>query len=77
VEDGLGFNVGADKPTLGRPIAMHRKPVRVVVGVHVVAQVLLLLIGDALDGVGLDFRAGQRRRSNPARMAMMAMTSSS
>ena len=65
VDDGLGSNVGADKPALGRPIAMHRKPLCVVVGVHVVAEVLLLLIGDALDGLGLDFRAGQRRQKQP------------
>ena len=65
MDDGLGCDVGAHEPADGRPVAVHRKPVRVIVHVHVVAQVLLLLIGDALDGLGLDLRAGQRGQKQP------------
>ena len=44
VDDGLGFNIGAHKSADGGPVAVHRKTVRVVVGVHVVAEILLFLI---------------------------------
>ena len=65
VDDGFGRNIGAHESTDGRPVAVDRKPVHVVVRVHVVGEVLLLLIGDALDGLSLDFRAGQRRQKHP------------
>ena len=65
VDNGFGRNIGAHESTDGCPVGVHRKPVHVVVRVHVVAEVLLLLIGDALDGLSLDFRAGQRRQKHP------------
>lgn len=60
VHDGRGPDIGPDKTTHSAPIRMDRIPIRIIIGIHMVANILLLLVGNALGGLGLDPRPGKR-----------------
>ena len=59
MDDGFGADVGPDESAGGTPIAVERVEILVIVGVHVIAEILLFLVRDTLDPLGLDLGAGQ------------------
>src|SRR5262245_1426510 len=65
MNDRYSSNVAANKAADGTPVAMHWQRVAVVIGIHVIGEILLLLIGNAFYRLRLDFGAGQRGQQHP------------
>ncbi len=66
MDDLPGSDVRANKAPHRCPVGMSRIEIQIVIGVHVVAEVLLFLIGQALGGLALDFGPGQGRQQHPS-----------
>src|SRR5262245_33821843 len=57
VHDRQRPHVSPNETADGRPVSMGWKELAILIGIHVITEVLLLLIGDAFDGLSFDFGA--------------------
>ncbi len=62
MDDGDCSHVRANETADSRPVSVNREKVAIIIGIHMVTEVLLFLIGDAFDRLRFNFGAGKRRQ---------------
>jgi len=59
-----GFYICPNESSYRGPVAMNREKIAIIIGVHVISEILLLLVGDAFDCIRFDFCPSQGRQED-------------